>query len=156
MVDFDQITETLPRLSKKQLEQIKGRINLLLAHQPKTVVPLEEEDWILRGILIALKDRGLCDEAFVRNFRLKPASFPRYHKHVDEVKRLLEQCAPGISLVERRALGEVAGRELAKYIWQDVSLTNLLNNVEYIPHAIDKSFPGYMASKMLAVLVGYV
>ncbi len=151
--DHQQILTALPTLNRQQLEGIRQRASLLLQHRTHKNESIEDEDWLLAGILTELKHRGLSN---YQNFRIKKSSsFAGFQTQSETVRILLEQGAPGLNLVERRFLGEIAGYELANYIkgWTDVSLYTMLENVGKVPMAIDHAFPGYLASKMLWVVI---
>lgn len=147
--DHSRLMTTLPRMTRAQLEDVRRRAAFLL--QSRSDQPgVEEEDWLLRGIVIELGRRGLDN----RPFRIKKAtSFANYQTQSENVRELLLQAAPGLSAVRRFALGEVAGYELAGYLRLEINRDTMLTNISRVPEAIDKAYPGYMASKLLHLVV---
>lgn len=60
-----------------------------------------------------------------------------------------------MTTAERYALGKMVARALRDYlVWQEhFGLKSMLAQVDKIPEALDASFPGYIASGMLGVLI---
>ncbi len=142
---------SLTSLNRSQLEEIRRRAAFLLQHKsgPASV---EDEDWLLTGILTELRHRGQDD----RNLRLKKASsYASFQSQSERVRAVLEDLAPDLSVVELKALGEVAANALAVRLerWTEVSRENMLRYVSQVPEAIEGCYPGYMASGMLCVVV---
>lgn len=147
---YAEVLLSLGRLNRKQLEEVRRRAAFFLQHktEPDSV---EDEDWLLTGILTELRRRGLDS----RSFRIKRASsYASFQTQSENVRELLLTAAPGLTAVQRRALGEVAAYELASYLsWTDVSRETMLTYVARIPEAIDRAYPGYMASQLLGLVV---
>lgn len=157
-VNFQSITSALPNLTKKELEDIRRRCVILLQSKQSTRQNIEEDDWLLYGVGQELKYRGLEDGERFAAFRIKNASsYSGYLEKARAVRTLLEECAPNITTVERRYLGEIAAKELARYIdtWKntDVSRDSLLHHIDKIPVALQRSFPNYLESKLLGMLI---
>lgn len=152
--DYSQINQALGRLSRNQLEQVRKRCTFLLQYQTREQVPVEQEDWLLLGILSELRYRGLDKGSFQLKNHSSHASF---NSQSEKVRELLLEAAPGLTPVERRVLGQVAAAALAKYIsWTDVNRDNMLRYVSHVPEAVDVAFPGYMESRLLHLVVGKV
>lgn len=156
-LSFQDIQRGLSSLSRNELVQIRAQCALLMGTKAQIPgqVSVGDEDWVLYGILAELQRRGLEPEAI--HLKLSVTS---YHGYVDgsaAVRELLEQAAPGLSAVEKRALGVVAGRELARFLENQrhtgVARDTMLNNVRSIPQALEVSFPGYMGARMLGVII---
>ena len=136
-------------LTRGEIEQIQQRCRYWLQRKTASArVTLEDEDWLLAGLLTELRRRGLDNRDQFR----PNASFTTQSARVRE---MLDQLAPGLTLVERRYLGEVAARALADYInrFRDLNIGTLTQMVSSVPTALDRSFPGYIAAGMLPVLV---
>lgn len=162
-VDYQDILNALPFLDRSQLEQVKKRVNLNIQGKTgRTVNSLEGEDWLLEGIKAELKRRGI-DQTPLPFVLKNNTAFKGFNTKSARVRELLEKAAPGLSLVERRYLGEVSVKELARYIetWQPkagqdkvaVSLYSLLHHVDRIPEALNNSFPGYIEAQMLGIII---
>lgn len=155
MIDSEEhrrLLQSLQSMSRSQLEQVRQRASYHLQHKTGAIESVEDEDWLMLGILHELDRRGLD----ARPIRLKkPASFAQYQTQSENVRALLLKAAPGLNVLQRRALGQVASKELARYLtWVDVNRGSMLMYVSKIPEAIDAAYPGYMAAKMLGLVVG--
>lgn len=160
--DYDSILDTLPYLNNTQLEEIRKRVSLNKQRNSasRRVDSLETEDWIFEGIKTELSRRGVAETL---DFVVKKTnSFRNFQTKSERVRRLLEQAAPGLTLVQRHYLGEIAVFELAKHIesWAPrngekllVSMDTLLWHVDRIPQVLDYCFPGYIESRTLGVIV---
>lgn len=148
---YQEILAAVPRLSRRELEGVRRACAASLAllggaGQDKS------EDWILGGILAELASRGLPVRP---DFTIKnAAAYKGYMGRSVVVREHIEALVPDFTLNERRALGEAAAHSLARYItWKTISLDVLLERVDLVPQAIEKSFPGYMASGLLGVVI---
>ncbi len=111
---------------------------------------------MLRGILREIERRGLEVHP---GFRIKKmGSFASFATKSERVRELLEKTVPNISLTQRRYLGELSAYCLCDYVvWKgfskDVSLSVLLERVDFIPHALERSFPGYLEAGALGTVL---
>lgn len=153
-MDYKQIIASLGALSRSELKQLRQRVGFYLQHPASSVpAPVEDEDWLLRGIFAELQRRGVEGE---RAFRIRrSASYASFEAQSIRVRALLLQAAPGLSAVERRALGEVAAGALARRLegWRDVNRENMLMNVSRVPEAVERCYPGYLGAGLLAAVV---
>ncbi|MDE2426277.1 MAG: hypothetical protein KGO96_10275 [Elusimicrobia bacterium] len=154
MTDLSEVLKSLSSLRRSELEEVKKRATFLLQHSMSVVESVEEEDWLLYGIMEELKRRGLHSGG---DFRIRHASsHAGFQSQSERVRALLLEAVPGLSLSERRLLGMLAAESLATYIskWRpeprEVSRDNLLRYVGKVPEAIDSSFPDYLSAGMLA------
>jgi hypothetical protein len=156
-MSYQSTLEELPTFTRKQLDDIRKRCALLMQRQSQISDGVEEQDWLLEGILSECQHRGV----FVgRTFHLKRAgSFAAYATKAETVREILTECAPGLSPVQRVRLGQVCARELANYLHghfhSPPSFKAMMDRVDWIPLAMDTAFPGYMASKLLQLVVPY-
>ena len=148
---FEDIVPALSTLNRSQLEQLRTRAAFLLQHSPRATIV--DEDWLLTGVLSELRYRGLTD---LTTFKIKNStSFAGFQTRSENVRRVLLEGAPGLNAVERRALGELAAKWLAASLaeWTEVSLHSMLEKIGNIPAVIDAAFPGYMAERMLGIVI---
>lgn len=154
MTDYKQIVASLSSLSRGELEQLRQRIGFYLQHPAVPApAPVEEEDWLLVGIFTELQRRGVEGP---RAFRIRrTTSYAGFETQSVRVRSLLLQAAPGLTAVERRALGEVAADALARRLdgWRDVNRDNMLMNVSKVPEAVERCYPGYLGAGLLAAVV---
>src|SRR6266702_495958 len=153
-MNYNSILLTLPSLTRTQLEEVRRRASYVLQLTAGNVRKqvLEQQDWLLEGIVSELKYRGLWIDAF--KFHIKNnKSFHSYQTKSEKVRELLEQASPNMTLIEKTVLGQICGYELACLLRMNVSLHDMLEHVDLIPIAIDKSYPGYLASRMLGVII---
>jgi len=157
------ITTMVRDLTKKQMTNVWRQ----LADHIGTATVGQEDDWILLGIQSVLQERGLGHMIPPRFVINNNKSFKGYRTQADRVVQVLEQAVPDMTLVENRSLGAIAARCLADYIstwpiraidgtvigYHEVALDSMLHNVGQIPKAIDRAFPGYLASGTLGFLL---
>ena len=153
--DYDQILSSLPSLSRHQLEEIRRRSVFLLQHKSSSV-PVEDEDWLLLGILTELQQRGLDNRS---SFKIKrTSSYAGFSTQSERIRSLIATAVPNMSSVQQRAMGEVAADALCRYLlsWRDppqLSRSTLLRYVGRVPEALDWSYPGYIASGLLGLTI---
>lgn len=151
-MEYKEVIDSLSRLNRAQLEQVRRRCAFLLQHQQSGLVSVEQEDWLLLGILSELRFRGLDKGSFQLKNHSSHASF---NTQSEKVRELLLEAAPGLSAVQRRALGQVAAQALASYLtWTNVNRDNMLRYVSRVPEAVDEAYPGYLESRLLHLVVG--
>ena len=151
-VSYQQVLEALPTLGRKDLNEVRKRcIVLSQGRVEPREVPVEDEDWLLLGVLHELTRRGLDG----RVFRLKSTgSYAGFASQSERVREVLMLAAPDLTAVERRALGRVAAKALANYItWTAVTRDSLLTYISRVPVAIDAAYPGYLEHGMLKMVI---
>ena len=154
---YQQLVSSLPTMSKSQLTKLRQHVAFLLQHSPiDPVQPVEDEDWLLRGILTELDRRGLN---VGKDFKIRrDSSYASFRAQSESVRAHLLRMVPNLTAVQRRALGEVCGRELALYLasWQsapEINRHTMLTYVSRVPEALERSFPGYMAAGLLKMVI---
>jgi hypothetical protein len=152
---YDETLSNLPKFNRRQLEEIRRRCAFLLQQKSTKHETLEDEDWILEGILIEIRRRGLGPPP---GFRIqRHSSYANFSTQSANVRELLVKTISNLTATERRFFGEVAAKELARYIhWKDISLNVLLENVSLVPQALEKAFPGYLTSGMMGVMLRHM
>lgn len=150
---FQKILEQLPDLNIEQLKEVKKRCDYALKQKTQMENP---QDYLLDGILNELRNRGL-GPTVPDNFRIKNSrSFSAYINTSERVKAYLEEAIPNMTFTQKKSIGVIAARCLAKYIesWEHiVSLETMLRHVSRIPAAIDFFFPEYASNGALRLLV---
>ena len=158
-----QVFELLPQLSALEIQEVKKRILALGGISPvsanegkqKITIDVPTDDWLLEGILEELRRRRL-GSTIPPQFRIKNLrSFSSYSPKAERVKTFISENYPKLSVLEKKALGLILGRCLARSLesWADISLDTMLRNVDKVPEALDKSFPGYLRGGLLPVLL---
>lgn len=145
-VDLHEIKKRLPRLKPSELETVRATIDVLLG-APKPVA--SEKDWLLEGLLAELRRRGLWTR-YAMPRELLPSAYPA--KAVAVREHLLHGCRGPLKYVEQLALAQAAAAALASWMIKckiPVTPNTLLANLHNVPLALEESFPGYWASKML-------
>ena len=148
------VLKYLPKLGRPDLEKVRQRVIFLLGvAAPKGNSP--DQDWMLDGITSELRRRGL----WARTSTIPAKMLPEGYAEKSAVVRahLLKGWAkPNSRPVERMALGGLAAVALADYLTKvkvPVGPKTLLNNVEKVPLALEESFPGYWAQKLLGFCI---
>jgi len=155
-LNYQEVLNSISFFNLKQLEELRRKALFLIQLRSRTKSSgVKDQDWLLAGILTELTYRGLLSEK--DRFRIKKStSFRGFQTKSEKVRELLEEAAPRLKDVEKIALGQICGRELAHYLaynGNDVSLHLLLEHVDLTLMAIDKAFPDYLQSRMLGVIV---
>ena len=163
--NFQQVIGLLSSLSRSELDEVRKRAAFFLQHKAVQRAVVEQEDWLLEGVLTELERRGRYSNR--GQFKLKnTGTFAGVSTKLAEVRRLLEKAAPNISPSQKKYLGEVVAEELANYlstpylvdgkiVVRELSINSMLSNIHLAPEAIDRAFPGYMAAGMLGLVVRY-
>jgi hypothetical protein len=135
---------------------------VLSARTLDKIVPLRAEtsprDWLLAGIELELQRRGQAFPALSPS-RLSDLA-PSYAEDADLIRRDLEsrmrKANEGdVQYVQLVALGFVIAKALARKLeaYRPVGVKALLNSVILIPEAVEESFPGYLQSGLINMLV---
>lgn len=147
-----QVLDLLPVLTSTGLFRVRKNITALLALQGyREAESGEESDWLLEGIIHELKNRGL-GETIPRRFRIdKPQAYHGYLAKAERVRVTLEKAIGDLNRIEKLALGRLAARVLAGYIYsfREVTLPNLLGFVHLTIDAMEDAFPGYLSAGAL-------
>jgi hypothetical protein len=149
------VLDILPHLSRKELELVRQRAAFLLqAKTSRGRESVEEQDWLLEGVLHELRKRGL-EKQIPHNFRVKSSkSFAAYQTQAERVKGVIAEAIGGATPVELKQVGIIAAQCLADYItWNEISLETMLHNIGKTPKALERAFPGYIASGLLYLIL---
>ena len=154
MIPFPELLRSIDQLNTTQLKAARQRINFQLQHRSDQTT-LEDEDWLLHGINAELRRRGLDNRD---SFRVKKdSSFASFNTQSEQARELLLLAAPGLTAIQRRALGEIAAKALADWLstWQNYSINRetLMRNVGKIPEAIDRAYPTYIETGLLGLII---
>jgi len=161
--NFQKICDLLPSLDRGELEQVRTRCAYQLQHKTAKQTIVDQQDWLLEGVLAELQFRGIYtsrNQLQIKN----PRSFAGYTTKATAVRALLEHAAPNLTSLQKMSLGRVSAHELFEFLtsWKDedgvsrpVTLNLMLESVHLVPNALDRAFPGYMASQMLGLIVRY-
>jgi hypothetical protein len=135
---------------------------VLSARALDKVVPLRAEvpprDWLLAGIELELQRRGQAFPALSPS-RLSDLA-PSYAEDADLIRRDLESRMRkanngDVQYAQLVALGFEVAKALARKLeaYRPVGVKALLTSVVLIPEAVEKSFPGYLQSGLINMLV---
>ncbi len=162
MTAFDEVRLQVSKLSttdRRKLAMLLDRFpgsNIKSASRSESL----DADWLFQGYLKELKRRGAPDFT-IRKMSVLRGIAPNYELASQEIRSYFESkiTRPAASPTELLALGRVIGKALALYIesWKKgpaVSMRSLLLNVGSSAEALENSFPGYVASGMLPILIG--
>ena len=153
--DLSTVLKHLPKLGRPDLEKVRRRVVFLLGVvTPDTKGNPPEQDWLLDGITSELRRRGLWSSSPIPK-KLLPEGYAAKSATVQE--HLLKGLAKSNPRsVERMALGGLAATALADYLTKvkaPLGPKILLNNIEKVPLALEESFPGYCAQKLLGFCI---
>ena len=164
MLDVKQIISALPKLTKAELRQLRQAIDFIDGKSTlkKASGWQQTEDWLTPGLLYELKRRGLT-YGYLDEQRLKNMA-PNYAADSEVVREnLREKLKQSKALISTKrldhaelvAFGRIAARALADYLQPVASLglKFLLTNVGKISEALEQSYPEYLQSSMIWMVV---
>lgn len=140
-----QIRQTL---SLEDWHTVRAKIDAYhkLAGDAPATKPASTDDYLLAGIYVELRRRGLLAEGA----RLRVP--PRFHPASELVRGHLEARTGPLKPPQRFGLGQVAIRALAEYLERaqvPIGPTVLFNCVGKVPTALEASFPGYLEAGLI-------
>jgi hypothetical protein len=147
--DLEEVLKRLPKLSSVDLEKVALRVGFMRGG--KSVKNNSSEyDWLLEGFLIELRKRGL----WVGSNVPKKLITHQYLEKSAEVRKFLLTglSRTKLSSAEHLELGMLAGTVLMEYLSKAkvaLNLKMLTLNVDKVPFALEESFPGYWAARLL-------
>lgn len=160
---FRQWCSKIPELTQDQIKTLMA----LLKRNGKTV-SLDSSakgtsmvgDWLYSGISYSLVRRGLLTQA-MEKFGRKGVVFERYIKSspivVSDLENLItKQMGKKLSSVEKEIFGRIVGDCLINWCEKRSILPSrgsVLSNIGHCIEAIEESFPNYISSKMLSVVI---
>lgn len=151
-MSLQDIQSSLLGLTRDELIELQKTIRLMLRRKETK----DDEDWLLPSLLQEIKDRGLSF-TIPQYFKIKTdKSYRGYVSKSAKVRAALSKRLPNLKLVEKYALAHLCATFLADYVEEIYGILNLdilLWNVEKIPEALDRSFPGYLQSGLLHVIL---
>jgi hypothetical protein len=151
--DYEMLAERISELTLQQAIDLRRKLNFL---KDQKADGDDHDDWLLKGIFKVLNDRGL-GHTIPSNFRIKSSkSFGGFATQSERVRTFLDKAIPNMNVMEQTILGNLCAITLANLIesWdREVSLETMLFHIGRIPEALERSFPGYIQSRMLRLLV---
>jgi hypothetical protein len=153
--DLTEILRRLPRLAPSELEKVAGRLTALRG--TASVKADNAPDWLLDGIIIELRRRGVIGPTARPGLAQMRAFAPDYVNQSEEVRAGLLQ---GIRYKPRppelSQLGAFAARALADDLEggpAPVCLEVMVRNLPKMLGAVDNCFPGYLGCGLLGHLM---
>lgn len=148
---LSEVLRRLPLLSREDLLKVRHNVEAIVGATKPQEEPEANRDWLLEGLTAELRRRGL----WVKKHSIPKDSIPTtYAKTAEGVREhLIAGCnGEDMRYVEKLALARAAASALADYLSKinvPVTPNTLLHHTRTIPLALEESFPGYWASKML-------
>jgi len=149
MADLSPLLTQLRTLTPQEWTTVQARITAFhkLAGKPLPE-PTTGDDYLMEGLLYELRRRGHLRQEDKRFWSIPP----RYTATAPIVWANLESQAGPLKTLERVQLGRIAMRALADYLERGniaVGAKLLMNCVDKVPVAIERSFPGYLRAGLL-------
>jgi hypothetical protein len=146
MTYYEQMKTALPQLTPNQLKDLSNRCKALLSRETPEV------DWLLEGIIEELKLKSIPIPAMSKV--IASNVFPSYSEKSKVVRELLESQA-SLTRLQKRQLAKICTQCLVAYIqkFTDVSLATVMLYIDRMPVAIERAFPGYLASNLLLFII---
>lgn len=143
------VLKLIPQLNPKELIAVRDRVHFLVAD---TSAGKLTDDWLTDGICNELVRRGLLRKGMDWR-RVAPKNYRR--DVAGALEFLFAALRRPLTTPEKYALGRVVALALADYLANTpgFGLRVMLQGVRKVPEALDRSFPGYVASGMLYMLI---
>lgn len=154
-IPYKLIKEAIPELNRQQLTELRTLASWQLQQKAgRKDEGVQEQDWLLEGIIFVLNERGLGKQV-PHSFRLKNnKSFASYQTQSERIKSLIEDAlGNNSSTMELKQAGIIAARALASFLAKEVSFHAMMFSISRIPEAIQRSFPGYIESGLLPLIL---
>lgn len=161
--DFATWMSKVPDLTPLQVQELLDRLKILKKMPSSFVGPeVDAGDWLFDGMVLVLKEKGLINPSAIRGIRMGSA-YRSFKKISPEMRRAIERIAKQqlkssqLSTVRCMQLGVMVSRCLAAWCEKrkiTPGLTILMNNAHRWLEAIEESYPGYLGSNMLPLILG--
>jgi hypothetical protein len=163
MTTLDDILAKLPKLSDKDLEEVLNRARALQSLSSPSKKKKEAKaaklkyDWLIDGYRAALSRRGL-GVAFSVETIVGWRAYKSYLQTAPAVVEWIDARIDGMDRTSWLALGEIIAEALCAELalWKEppaLSLQTFLLFTQYVPQAIERSYPGYARQGWLKLLV---
>jgi len=149
------IKSLIYELSEAEADEVAALLKLRAQYRPAPVVQARDDDWLLRGVVVVLRKRGLISPNVWPTAEAIKRVAPAYPKTSAVARQVL---TTGLELDAPRCqvLGTLAADALATWLEDrraPVSFKTMLINVANVPEAFDHSYPGYLECGMVGALV---
>lgn len=152
MSPLQTVLQILPTLSVPELEEVKSKAQAGLALSPgvPATAAASTEDWLLEGITQVLRSRGIIlqGRTLLVDGKVKAGL-------IDVQGALLKAVGRPLKTVEKTALGRVTAEAMADMIsnYAPLGPKIMLQHIPKATQALENSFPGYLASGMVGLLI---
>lgn len=154
---LQQVIALLPKLSPAEIDQVQSRLKFLRTYKEAPVADDLSSDWVMSGVITYLSRRGVMVErgawfAIKKRtaYKVYLNKLPRvmcYLAKVEEKAKTRTRHRPALAYICAKALGEYLDNAGI------FSVSTMLSNIDKIPEAIDKQFPGYVMSEMFGFVL---
>ncbi len=143
---LERVTQNLSKLSQKELIQVKAHVHLLLEEHS-----FKSDDWLLQGYRFVCKRSGVKT-----SYSTKDESYHIYKNTSESVKQVFLNAIADegfINEIQLLALGRTLSKALSEFCSSEfnlpLSMNVLLSRTPLLIQAFERSFPGYLESKIL-------
>jgi hypothetical protein len=149
------IKKLLPQLRDDEAREVANLLKARLQFKAEAKPASERDDWLLRGIVVILRKRGLVGRDWWPNETLRKKLAPKYVEEAEQARAVLTaklDATPG----QLQVLGVMAADALATWLEErkaPVSIKTMLMNAGNLPEAFDASFPGYLESGLVGAIL---
>ena len=155
-----EIEKKLISLNNAELDEVIKRAKYLRGHSVNGAVaarrdPPDAKDWLLEGLYSELKTNGF--DGMLPPYNKVPTitGYDDYVVFSAGLRAEFEKRVPNMTRLQKLQLGRVLARAYARELSQfpGVSLRAMLQQIDRLPDAVERSFPGYLRSGVLALLI---
>lgn len=153
----EQILALIPKLKAEDIPAIRKSLDCIASDQhSKVPVELNADDWLLPGIVSYLSWKGLLSGSKGASLLMKRKGFAQYQQKLPDALEYLDDLLAKYELGTRHRtqMAIIATYTLGGLLehWKVFSVGAMLINIDKIPEAVERGFPGYIQ----AGLFGFV
>lgn len=154
--DFKSLLVRLPRFTAGQRREIAAKLKAS-AQTSDAPSDAEEDDWLYRGLCVALRERGLLSRTSEYGLT-RTKGHASYLKLAPRLRRELETLLPERNRSQGRlTLAHVVGLALVRYCRArdpEASAGYVLTNAGSAFEALEHCYPGYIEANLFHVVIG--
>lgn len=152
--DFRRWASRLRELDEAQVQNLYGRLQQL-GKKPNGREKEQDDDWLLPGLIAALKDQGMLSSSAVPALK-NSKQYKRYLEFAPLVRKRLSTLIKEGDTRSRSTLSYVVGKSLIMWCERKrlpESPGTVISMVCHSKEALELQFPGYISAGMFAMIL---
>lgn len=152
---FKIILKELPKLTDAQKDKLRPRLKVLglSGGGEEKSAEKSDEEWVRRGIGKALREKGIITTKYIGEATASRA-YKGYAEKTRAAAEALERgSAKKLNYDEKVLLAQLATESMCKRFQGGISLRRILMCADQLPAYFDEAFPGYLANRMVMMVL---